>query len=111
MTVVAIIILLLVAVVLFLICPATKRHPDLEVLKGAHIAHRGLHDLSENTPENSLPAFDAAAKQGYIIENDIHITADGEVVLIDEIASGNMRVYKDGKIVEPTQLTKYILNR
>ena len=34
-----------------------------------------------------------------------------EVILIDEIASGNMRVYKDGKIVEPTQLTKYILNR
>ena len=34
-----------------------------------------------------------------------------EVILIDEIASGNMRVYKDGKIVEPTQLTKLILNR
>ena len=35
----------------------------------------------------------------------------GEVILIDEIASGNMRVYKDGKIVEPTVLTKLILNR
>ena len=34
-----------------------------------------------------------------------------EVVLIDEIASGNMRVYKDGKIVEPVELTKLILNR
>ncbi len=34
-----------------------------------------------------------------------------EVILIDEIASGNMRVYKDGKIVDPVQLTKYILNR
>lgn len=34
-----------------------------------------------------------------------------EVILIDEIASGNMRVYKDGKIVDPIQLTKYILNR
>ena len=36
---------------------------------------------------------------------------NGEVVLIDEIASGNMRVYKDGKIVDPVELTKFILNR
>ena len=36
---------------------------------------------------------------------------NGEVILIDEIASGNMRVYKDGRIVEPVELTKLILNR
>ena len=36
---------------------------------------------------------------------------NGEVVLIDEIASGNMRVYKDGKILSPVELTKLILNR
>lgn len=35
----------------------------------------------------------------------------GKVVLIDEIASGNMRVYKDGKIVEPVELTKLILKK
>ena len=35
----------------------------------------------------------------------------GEVMLIDEIASGNMRVYKDGKIVDPVELTKLINNR
>lgn len=29
-----------------------------------------------------------------------------EVILIDEIASGNMRVYKDGKYVEPMELSK-----
>ena len=34
-----------------------------------------------------------------------------EVILIDEIASGNMRVYKDGKIVDPVELTKLINNR
>ena len=34
-----------------------------------------------------------------------------EVILIDEIASGNMRVYKDGVIVSPIELTKLILNR
>ncbi len=36
---------------------------------------------------------------------------NNEVILIDEIASGNMRVYKDGKIVEPMELTKLINNR
>lgn len=36
---------------------------------------------------------------------------NGEVILIDEIASGNMRVYKDGKIVDPIELTSLILNR
>ena len=34
-----------------------------------------------------------------------------EVMLIDEIASGNMRVYKGDTIVEPVELTKLILNR
>ena len=32
-----------------------------------------------------------------------------EVILIDEIASGNMRVYKGDKIVDPVTLTKLIL--
>ena len=31
---------------------------------------------------------------------------DGNVILIDEISGGNMRVYKDGKYVEPLELVK-----
>ncbi len=34
-----------------------------------------------------------------------------EVILIDEISSGNMRVYQDGKIVDPINLTSIILNK
>ncbi|MBR5236685.1 MAG: phosphoribosylaminoimidazolesuccinocarboxamide synthase [Clostridia bacterium] len=34
-----------------------------------------------------------------------------EVILIDEIASGNMRVYKGDEIVNPVDLTEMILNR
>ena len=34
-----------------------------------------------------------------------------EVMLIDEIASGNMRVYRGKEIVDPVELTKLILNR
>lgn len=36
---------------------------------------------------------------------------NGEVILIDEIASGNMRVYQDGAIVDPVKLTELINNR
>ena len=36
---------------------------------------------------------------------------NGEVILIDEIASGNMRVYRGNEIVTPVELTKLILNR
>lgn len=36
---------------------------------------------------------------------------DGEVILIDEIASGNMRVYRDNEIVNPVELTKLINER
>ena len=34
-----------------------------------------------------------------------------EVILIDEISSGNMRVYQEGKIVDPINLTSIILNK
>jgi phosphoribosylaminoimidazole-succinocarboxamide synthase len=34
----------------------------------------------------------------------------GEVMLIDEISGGNMRVYKDGKIIEPLELVKIVLS-
>jgi phosphoribosylaminoimidazole-succinocarboxamide synthase len=36
---------------------------------------------------------------------------NNEVILIDEIASGNMRVYNGDKIVDPIELTSLILNR
>ncbi|MCL1901680.1 MAG: phosphoribosylaminoimidazolesuccinocarboxamide synthase [Endomicrobia bacterium] len=34
---------------------------------------------------------------------------NGQVILIDELSAGNMRVYKDGKIVEPLNLGKIVL--
>lgn len=35
---------------------------------------------------------------------------DGRVALIDEVSGGNMRVYKDGQIVEPMELVRLILD-
>ena len=34
---------------------------------------------------------------------------DGRIVLIDEVSGGNMRVYKEGKIVKPLELVQLIL--
>ena len=42
----------------------------------------------------------------YDIKFEFGYDKDGNVMLIDEIASGNMRVYKDGKYVDPITLSK-----
>ena len=56
--------------------------------------------VKEALAEKGLDLYDIKFEFGYY---------NGEIILIDEIASGNMRVYKDGEIVEPTDLTKLIL--
>ena len=42
----------------------------------------------------------------YDIKFEFGYDEDGNVMLIDEIASGNMRVYKDGEYVDPMTLSK-----
>ena len=42
----------------------------------------------------------------YDIKFEFGYDKDGKVMLIDEIASGNMRVYKDGKYIDPMTLSK-----
>ena len=42
----------------------------------------------------------------YDIKFEFGYDAQGKVMLIDEIASGNMRVYKDGKYIDPMTLSK-----
>ncbi|GHV04126.1 glycerophosphoryl diester phosphodiesterase [Clostridia bacterium] len=46
------------------------------------IAHRGLHD--DVHPENSLGAFDNAAKHGYPIELDVHLLDDGTLAVFHD---------------------------
>ena len=41
----------------------------------------------------------------YDIKFEFGYDKDGSVMLIDEIASGNMRVYKDGKYIDPMTLS------
>ena len=47
-------------------------------------AHRGLWNLAEGIPENSLPAFRRAVEQGFAIELDVHLTKDGELVVFHD---------------------------
>ena len=42
----------------------------------------------------------------YDIKFEFGYNPDGDVMLIDEIASGNMRVYKDGEYIDPMTLSK-----
>ncbi|MGI9390839.1 MAG: glycerophosphodiester phosphodiesterase family protein [Boseongicola sp.] len=47
-------------------------------------AHRGLHDVADGRPENSLVAARAAIANGYGIELDVQITADAEAVVFHD---------------------------
>ena len=54
--------------------------------------------VADDLKEKGLVLYDIKFEYGY--------DKDGKVMLIDEIASGNMRVYKDGEYVDPMTLSK-----
>ena len=54
--------------------------------------------VADDLKEKGLVLYDIKFEFGY--------DADGEVMLIDEVASGNMRVYKDGKYIDPMTLSE-----
>lgn len=54
--------------------------------------------VADDLKEKGLILYDIKFEFGY--------DKDGKVMLIDEIASGNMRVYKDGEYVDPMTLSK-----
>ena len=72
-----------------------------------------FNNMKEQTLKITKIVADDLAKKGldlYDIKFEFGYNND-EVILIDEIASGNMRVYKDGVIVEPMALTAMILGK
>jgi glycerophosphoryl diester phosphodiesterase len=68
----------------FLIAPGRSSKEKRAPFAGRNFAHRGLHRLDKSVPENSLPAFDAAARIGYGVELDVRITKDGELVVFHD---------------------------
>ena len=64
--------------------------------------------LKEQTQRITMIVQEEMAKRGmelYDIKFEFGYVGD-EVILIDEIASGNMRVYKDGEYIEPMALSR-----
>ena len=65
--------------------------------------------IEEMTKKITRIVADDMAEKGlvlYDIKFEFGYDADGSVMLIDEIASGNMRVYKDGAYIDPMTLSK-----
>lgn len=54
--------------------------------------------VADDLKEKGLVLYDIKFEFGY--------DADGSVMLIDEVASGNMRVYKDGEYIDPMTLSE-----
>ena len=54
--------------------------------------------VADDLKDKGLELYDIKFEFGY--------DSEGNVMLIDEIASGNMRVYKDGEYVDPMTLNK-----
>ena len=54
--------------------------------------------VADDLAEKGLELYDIKFEYGY--------DADGKVMLIDEIASGNMRVYQNGTYIDPMKLSE-----
>ena len=54
--------------------------------------------VADDLKEKGMVLYDIKFEYGY--------DAEGNVMLIDEIASGNMRVYKDGQYIDPMTLSE-----
>nr|WP_295468590.1 glycerophosphodiester phosphodiesterase [Mesorhizobium sp.] len=57
---------------------------DISWLTARPIAHRGYHDLNKTRWENTLSAFDAAARRNFAIECDVALCADGVPVIFHD---------------------------
>ncbi len=65
--------------------------------------------IKTQTQQITQIVADELKKKGlvlYDIKFEFGYDADGNVMLIDEVASGNMRVYQDGKYIDPMTLSE-----
>lgn len=72
------------------------------------MSEKQYDDVVEMTQKITKIVADELTKKGmdlYDIKFEFGYNGD-EVILIDEIASGNMRVYKDGEYIQPMELSK-----
>ncbi len=73
------------------------------------MTHEQYDDMRDMTKKITQIVADDLKEKGlilYDIKFEFGYDKDGKVMLIDEISSGNMRVYKDGEYVDPMTLSK-----
>ena len=65
-----------------------------------------IKDMTQKITQIVADEMKARGLVLYDIKSEYGYDADGQVMLIDEIASGNMRVYKDGQYIDPMTLSE-----
>lgn len=75
--------------------------PGLDWLVARPIAHRGLHDVAAGVIENSLSAAEAAIANGFGIECDVQLSADGEAMVFHDYVLDRL-TGEAGPVVERT---------
>ena len=56
--------------------------------------------IQKKLAEHGFDLYDIKLEFGYVNHPD-------NIILIDEISGGNMRVYKEGQLVDPIELAQY----
>lgn len=74
---------------------------DYKWLTDTYVAHRGLFDNGNGIPENSLPAFARAVTNGFGIETDVQMSADGVLMVFHDDSLKRM-TGEDGNLVDKT---------
>ncbi len=77
---------------------------DLGVMTGEQ--YDDIREMTKKVTAIVAEEMKARGMELYDIKFEFGYDSDGKVMLIDEIASGNMRVYKDGAYVEPMTLSR-----
>lgn len=77
-------VLVLLGLVLFAVAPCPGQRALRAPFQNRNYAHRGLFTQDQSIPENSLPAFEAAALAGYGIELDVQFTQDRRLVVFHD---------------------------
>ena len=93
--------------------PVDPEHPELpqktEETRYKNKTIINVDTLSETCENYAHVNLETLKEKGlvlYDIKFEFGYDANGDVMLIDEIASGNMRVYKDGEYIDPMTLSE-----
>lgn len=95
-----VILAVLMLLYLLLVMPRIFARPA-KVFAQKYYAHRGLHDMTKNVPENSIAAFRRALNAGYGIELDVQLSKDRIPVVFHDFTL-NRICGVDGRVADYT---------